>query len=639
MCVSGRLPGTKPKRAILYLIWDARGDIADYIPYKLERLRPHADHIVAIVNGSISAAGRAAIAPLVDDVFVRENVGLDVWGYKEALLRIDHRLDDFDEIILMNYTFYGPIGGSFDPLFERMDSLDVDFWGMTDHAAVEPHPILGTGVMHDHIQSHWIAVRRSLFSTEHWREYWHSMPAISKYWESILLHESRFTEHFRSLGYRYSLAYPHQDYPGVDHPAFVCAELLVETGCPVLKRRPFFHDPLYLDKEAIIGRRVLAAAAQKGYPTDLILADMARTAQPKILQTNASLLEILPDVDLGYDASAPFRVAVLAHVFYQEMTSEILAQLSAIPGPFDLYITTTDADKAAHIRRVLSELTDLPIGHSEVRILESNRGRDLSAYFVACRDVLVSSDYDLIVKVHSKRTVQQGIVAGGFFHRQQIDNLLQGRGYTSNVFALFQREQRLGVVFPPMIHIGFPTMGGAWFTNRVPLGELATDLGIRVPLDDSSPLAPFGTMWICRPEALRILAEREWAYEDYQAETDHGDGSLAHVQERIIAYAAGELGYHTRTVANTEYAAISHSFLEYKLDMMSRAYPGQALESVPEILRLVDEAQMIERGGIAHFVRAYMLRFHPKTADRLRPAYQRLRARLRRDAPPDEPVA
>ena len=29
---------------------------------------------------------------------------------------------------------------------------------------------------------------------------------------------------------------------------------LVRDGCPVLKRRPFFHDPLYLDRHAIIGR-------------------------------------------------------------------------------------------------------------------------------------------------------------------------------------------------------------------------------------------------------------------------------------------------------------------------------------------------------------------------------------------------
>ena len=34
-------------------------------------------------------------------------------------------------------------------------------------------------------------------------------------------------------------------------------------------------------------------------------------------------------------------------------------------------------------------------------------------------------------------------------------------GYTANVLALFQQERGLGLVYPPMIHIGYPTIGHA----------------------------------------------------------------------------------------------------------------------------------------------------------------------------------
>ena len=50
--------------------------------------------------------------------------------------------------------------------------------------------------MHRHLQSHWIAVRRAMFTSAEFREYWDTMPMITTYVESILGHETRFTHHF-----------------------------------------------------------------------------------------------------------------------------------------------------------------------------------------------------------------------------------------------------------------------------------------------------------------------------------------------------------------------------------------------------------------------------------------------------------
>src|SRR5690606_8559868 len=133
------------------------------------------------------------------------------------------------------------------------------------------HPITLEGTMPAHIQSHWIAVRRSLFTSEAWRGYWREMPLITSYSQSILMHESRFTQHFAGEGFRSAVALPHQDYPSTLHAAFEAAHTLLEQGCPVLKRRPFFHDPLYLDREAIIGRWLIDVAARGGYPVSHIL--------------------------------------------------------------------------------------------------------------------------------------------------------------------------------------------------------------------------------------------------------------------------------------------------------------------------------------------------------------------------------
>ena len=613
------------RRVIFYLYYEPRGIVGDYVPYKLEHLRPFAETIVVMSNGPLTDEGRATLESVADHVWTRENIGFDVWGYKEALARFgDEQLAEYDELILMNYTWYGPVR-PFEPVFDQMASLEIDFWGITEHGGAPYNPFdEKLGPLPPHIQSHWIAVRPRLFLSAAWQKYWHEMPMITSYIDSVMNHESRFTAHFKSLGFPHHVAFAPDNYPTV-HPAFDSALKLIEDGCPVLKRRPFFHDPLYLDSNAVVGRWLMDAAAEGGYPVDMILTDVVRSAEPRVLNTNASLFEIMPDTDISYDSTSPLKLAAIVHIYYEEMTEELLTGVSYLPEPFDLYITTTSEEKARHIEKVLEQRADPKVKYHEVRILPSNRGRDLSAFFVACRDVLLSGNYDLIFKVHSKKTVQRDSHIGDFFKRQQLDNILHSPGYVANLVALFQQHASLGLVFPPTIHMAFPTLGGAWFANKVPTAALNKRLGIRVPLDDISPLAPMGAMWVVRPEAIRLLTAVEWDYTDYFAETEHRDGGLAHVQERILAYAAAELGYHPRTVANSEYAAISHTFLEYKLDQIAAAAPGTAQWQVGYFRH----GGLAIQNGVLGFARTYMNLRHPKFARILRPFYFGLRGSVR----------
>lgn len=597
------------RRVVFYLLYDERGDVDDYVPYKLQHLRPFADEIIVVVNGALTAEGRGILESVADEVWQRENTGFDVGGYSYVLERFGReRLTQFDELILMNYTWFGPVR-PLEPLFERMNAMEVGFWGLTDHGPTTPHPFReGKGTMPAHIQSHWIAVRRSMFLSQDWADYWRTMPPITSYRDSIEYHESRFTKHFADLGHQFEVAFPYQNYaPGI-HPAFLNAEQLLNDGCPAVKRRPLFHDPLYLDREAIVGRWLVDAATADGYPERFIWQSMSRSAAARVLYTNASMMEIMSSRSIEYETVLTQRVVVIAHIFYEEMTEGLLDRLALLPTPFDLVVTTSDSEKAGIIRAALAAHAPSRLKNSEVRVVESNRGRDQSAFYVTCRDVLLSDRYDLVVKVHSKKSVQDGQVRGGFFARQQLDNLLDSEAYAQNLLGMFDREPGLGVVYPPMIHIGFPTMGNAWFDNRDLAEETMTRLGIRVPLDEASPLAPYGGMFIARTAALRAMLGVDWTFDDYAQEGEYGDGTLSHVQERLVSYAAAESGYHTRTVSNLEYAAISHTFLEYKLDAMSHSIPGSAYDQIHIVNSLSD---MID-GGRASVLKYLLQRYYPR---------------------------
>ncbi|XKF89887.1 rhamnan synthesis F family protein [Microbacterium lacus] len=546
----------------------------------------------------MSESGRAKLEPVSDEILVRENVGFDIWAHRDALDHVGAGIAEFDEILLTNDTWFGPVR-PYGPVFERMGAGEAHFWGMTDHAREEPNPFTGKGVLHYHLQSFWIAVRREMFLSPEWAAYWRDLPEMPDYFDAVLKHEAVFTEYFASRGFRHEVAFGSEGYP-TDHPALFNPDLLLADGCPVLKRRPFFHYPPFLDRHAVIGRWILADADRYGYPVELILRNLAKNVEPKILNTDAAMLEVLPEIDVSYDPDRPFRIAAILHIFYVEMTNEMVDLIDTLPTISDIVVTTPDADRADAIRVILAGRARA--GRKvEVRVMASNDGRDQSAFLVGCRDVLLSGEYDLVVKLHSKKTPQDGFNVGRHFKSQQFNNLLNSPGYSANVLALFQKESGLGMVYPPTIHIGYPTMGRGWWSNKPAFEKLCRRLGIHVPLDEISPLAPYGSMYIARPEALRLLVEHKWKFADFGGAEAYRDGGLAHVLERLPSYAAAELGYHTRTVSTAEYMAISHTSMEFNFDQMSATIPG---DSVDRILFL-KRAGYVGQGRLRDFVRMY----------------------------------
>lgn len=600
------------KRAAFYLFWAADGHVDDYITYCLEDLGRSVETVVFVSNGPLSEESRARVAPLVGEILERENVGYDVGGYQEALATFGaERLREYDEIILLNYTFFGPVY-PFAEVFERSEKWAVDFWGLTDHGETSPHPFAAKKVMWSHIQSHWIAVRRSMFDTEAFREYWATMPVIESYNDSVEHHEARFTHHFEGLGFTSEVAFPERNYP-TRHPAIDTPALLLDDRCPIVKRRLFFQDPLYLNDNAVIGRDVLDRVRLSEYPVRLIWENISHTAEPRVVSTNMTLTHVLPDVHTGTGSGAALSVAVIMHVFYESMIDELMDSVDKLPGQPDLVITTTDTFKQEHIER---RLRARGREQFDVRVLGSNRGRDITAFLIGCRDVLLDPKYDVILKLHSKKSAQDGFAVGEWFKRHLIENLLGSPGYVQNVLDLFGDDESVGMVLPPVVQIGYPTLGKAWYANKKPARALARRLGIDVAFDATTPLAPYGSMFYFRPAALRPLLEADFSYVDFPLEGQYSDGSLAHVVERLFGYAALSERYMVHTAMTTASASINYNFLEYKLSALSSRLPGTITEQYAHLVSITGLPNVL-----VAIKRSVALRY-PKAANMLRPAYR-----------------
>jgi rhamnosyltransferase len=108
-------------------------------------------------------------------------------------------------------------------------------------------------------------------------------------------------------------------------------------------------------------------------------------------------------------------------------------------------------------------------------------------------------------------------------------------------------------------------------------------------------------MFVARTEAIRLLSEHPWTYADFDR-TDGLDAAL----ERMWSYAAGQLGFHTRTVATREYLSLSHSLLEYELGEMSATIPGRSFEKI-DFLR---HSGWAGSGTAGDLLRMYVRRRH-----------------------------
>ncbi|MGO2745904.1 rhamnan synthesis F family protein [Microbacterium sp.] len=618
MTVPGQQPERFPtggKRLVIYVVYDRRGGVEEFVRYALDGMREDATHIIAVVNGSLDAEGRALLEGVTDEILVRSNEGFDIWAHKEALDHVGDRIGEFDEVLLTNDTWFGPVR-PYGPVFERMNERAVHFWGMTDHEWEPLNKFTNEGELPYHLQSFWIAVRKEMFLSPEWQSYWRELPPMPSYFDAVLKHETQFTQHFDNHGYSHSVAFASADYP-TEHPALFNPDLLIADGCPLVKRRPFFHYPPFLDRHAVTGRRVISDIAGYGYPIELMWSNLARNVQPKTLNTDAGMLEVLPDVDTGYDRGLPFRIAVIAHCADPRTVAHLLDRIVQIPVGFDLFVTTTGETAASRLRDAVDERHIEHVDSVDIRVVPSKHGRDMSAFFVGCGDVLRSEKYDLVVKIHTRAPRKRGANIARYFRRYQLENLLSSPGQFASLLALFQREPGLGAVFPPMMHIGYAVAGRGWSHYREPAEEMCKRLGIRVPFDGTTPLAPMGGMWIGRPEALRLLVEEQLEYGDY-AVPKNGKltgADLARVQERMVPLALGELGYHTRTVLNQEHAGIAYANLAYKLDQLSITPPGYPLEQIQWLHR----AGWAGAGGIVAMTRMYVRLNHPKAAARLAP--------------------
>ena len=647
-------------RGLVYFHFDPHHQVRDYVVAALSSLRPHADHILLVSNSPISEADRTRLETCCDEILQRPNEGLDVGAYRAGLEHLGwDRLADFDELILTNHTSYAPLRPWEEVLTRAEDWGDISFWGMTEHAAMRPHPFLAKRELPRHLQSHWIVVRRRLLRDPAFREYWEQMPQVSSYRDSIQWHESRFTGHFAELGHTWEVAFPVDRYRS-ENPAIEEAPALLADGCPLLKRRALFHDPLHQDRQAVVGGELLEAAVAAGYSEDLILSDVVHTAAARDLIVNAGLTEVVTGCVPGAagaaaETSPPERRhsgCVVVHVpagreaVERAEANGLARRLASVPAHWRVVVTSPTHLDAADLERVTGRRPspeDSAHGEGDVsfRPVRDLDPRGTIAFLTQCDDLWdpgCAADGDdgdeddggdpLVLRVTVGPTSGPGTRADDVAHRQALDCLLDSPGYVAGLIDLFARHPGLGVAMPAAGHIGQAHGGATWDGLAGAATALSRRLGLTVELDPLAPVVPVGAMFLARPAALRTLSEgakelvrltEQAAPSAEQSVERLKRARAAEVLELLTVYAAMSSGYHPREVLTPTWAGRLYGALAHKHRVVTADLPAHTDEQVRFL-----QARFGPRAGVGARVRTYVDVHHPDMGSALKPAYRYL---------------
>jgi lipopolysaccharide biosynthesis protein len=256
------------------------------------------------------------------------------------------------------------------------------------------------------------------------------------------------------------------------------------------------------------------------------------------------------------------RVAVVLHLYYWDLVDELADYIANVPFPFDLYVTATEGVFPQAFSYFNHRFPRVAVNVVEVE----NRARDIGPFLTKFTSRY--SDYDLVCKVHSKKSPHAPSLSGwrGFL----LDRLLGSEAQIREIVNEFDRDPKLGLLYPTY----FPEIQSSisWGRNRDLMQELFSWL--EIDFDPASPCVfPAGSMFWFRPKALSTLIDFEFLMEEFPEEIGQTDGTLAHAIERGFLIVVEHNGYRHKAIDLLPSAeALSPSLVESGGRFMLRKY-------------------------------------------------------------------
>lgn len=497
------------KRCGIFLFFDKDGIVDEYVLEMLRDLKENVDFLLVVCNGYVQYKGLQQMRESADDIVCRANVGFDVGGYREGLFYLGWKfLEQFDEIVMMNYTFFGPLF-PFKEMFDAMAERDVNFWGITKHHKVDPDPFraLPYGYLPEHIQSHFLVLRNDMFMSYQYRDFICNMKNPKSYLDSICGYEAIFTKYFEDLGFTWDVYVNTDKYEGYSYfpLMFYPTEVVQETRCPIIKRRSFFTDYSdYLDNTCGEASSDFYDYLKESgiYNLDLIWDNILRLENMTAVHRVLHLNYILDTENTACEWSK--KIAIVLFADSVKRISWYKKYLQQLPAHVDLYVYGTEADCSV-VKQICKESTN-------VKIICTDEHSFNKKIIMAAAD-LRKYRYDYVGIMHMKDVEQVHPYSNAVsWQYSDWENLFANECVIGNMVESFEENKRMGLCIPPIPVYGklleYIDQGWCGKFQQVRAYLQANHISVNIN-EKMAPLAPFGGSFWMRGDVFQRLIEIE----------------------------------------------------------------------------------------------------------------------------------
>lgn len=233
-------------------------------------------------------------------------------------------------------------------------------------------------------------------------------------------------------------------------------------------------------------------------------------------------------------APPKLTIAVVLHLYHHDLWNEIAGYLRNFrEWAFDLYVTlTNDKDQPSLDKMKSVILRQYPQAHV---LTVENRGMDVGPFFAVLNEMMDNGRrYDLILKIHSKKSeAVSGLVAGAQWRQGLLNELLGSQTKIRQIIDLFERFDHIGMIGPKGFLMGMSSSDTAAGRN---LNQKYMDEYFeRLNLQDRSLEFFRGTMFWIRADLLFNVFRHNRIQPSEFEQGYLPDGSRAHAMERVFA--------------------------------------------------------------------------------------------------------
>ena len=312
----------KSKRLGVFIFYDRDSIIDDYVLYMLDSLDKAVDNILFVSNCELNDEEIKKLDKYNLDINIRENIGLDAGAFKYVYDKYGKDyLSEYDELILLNDTFFGPFK-PFKNIINEMNDKDLDFWGLTaNFDSPDGTKKAIDGFIHSHIQTYFIAYRKSILESDFFNNYWskYNINKNNSFEDVVNHHESYFTYLLEKEGFKWDT------YINLDHYknenmkynyniyGYSSYTLLKYFNCPFIKRKNFVFnkvDALYLNDGMDTSNSLKWIKENTNYDINMIYKNIIRLYKPYDIYQSLNLNYIVEKLEKNKKA----KTLVIANI-------------------------------------------------------------------------------------------------------------------------------------------------------------------------------------------------------------------------------------------------------------------------------------------------------------------------------------